>query len=109
MNLGELQMAKTVTMRMRREAIFWSLFCLSVCFALIWLDSWKENGRSLRTFLGGWERQKLHSAIPLQWKWFHTVWKGEKKDIHDFMLLLTDLARKYYTYIILLQQAQSYE
>ena len=51
MYLGELQIAKTVTMRMRREAIFWSLFCLSVCFALIWLDSWKENGRSLRTFL----------------------------------------------------------
>ena len=52
MYLGELQMAKTVTMRMRREAIFWSLFCLSVCFALIRLDNWKENGRSLRTFFG---------------------------------------------------------
>ena len=50
MYLGELQMAKTVTMRMRREAIFWSLFCLSVCFALIRLDSWKENERSCRTF-----------------------------------------------------------
>ena len=107
MYLGELQMAKTVTMRMRREAIFWSLFCLSVCFALIRLDSWKENEWSLRTFLGIWESQKLHSEIPLEWKWSHTVWKGEKKYIHDFMLLLND--KKAYIYIILLQQAQSYE
>ena len=61
MHLGELQMAKTVTMRMRREAIFWSLFCRSVCFALIRLDNWKENGRSLRTFFWGWENYILQS------------------------------------------------
>ena len=41
-NLAELQIANTVTMRMRREAIFWSLFCLIVFFWLIWLETWNS-------------------------------------------------------------------
>ena len=109
MYLGELQMAKTVTMRMRREAIFWSLFCLSVCFALIRLDSWRENGQRLRTFWGV-GKAKTTFCNPFTMEVVpYCLDEAKKKDIHDFMLLFNDLSRTYYTYIILLQQAQSYE
>ena len=68
-NLAELQIAKTVTMRTRREAIFWSRFCLIVFFWLIQLEIWKWSSicrffKFLKNLLKCfWMYSKVHQLV----------------------------------------------
>ena len=68
-NLAELQIAKTVTMRTSREAIFWSRFCLIVFFWLIQLEIWKWSSicrffKFLKNLLKCfWMYSKVHQLV----------------------------------------------